>query len=90
MTPFIKACIQANEEVALTIKEYFDPSWFEKTVVGAGGDISSKLDVDRQMLYATISYGISFSGSCHDRLTIPLSLSGVNEIVRFLGDDNQL
>ncbi len=51
MTPFIKACIQANEEIALTIKEYFDPSWFEKTVVGAGGDISSKLDLFAEEIF---------------------------------------
>ena len=45
MTDFIKACIAANEEIALALKEGFDPSWFEKTVVGAGGDVSSKLDL---------------------------------------------
>jgi len=45
MTPFIQACIQANEEIAFAIKEHFDTSWFEKTVVGAGGDVSSKLDL---------------------------------------------
>ena len=45
MTPFLQACIKANEEIALAIKEHFEVSWFEKTVVGAGGDVSSKLDL---------------------------------------------
>ncbi len=45
MTPFIQACIKANEEIALAIKDGFDASLFEKTVVGAGGDVSSKLDL---------------------------------------------
>jgi len=45
MTPFLEACIKANEEIASAFKEGFDPSWFEKTVVGAGGDVSSKLDL---------------------------------------------
>ena len=45
MTPFLKACIKANEEIYSALKDAFDPSWFEKTVVGAGGDISSKLDL---------------------------------------------
>jgi len=45
MTPFIEATIKANEEIALALKDGFDESWFEKTVVGAGGDVSSKLDL---------------------------------------------
>jgi len=45
MTDFIKACIKANEEIALALKDGFEASWFEKTEVGAGGDISSKLDL---------------------------------------------
>ena len=45
MTPFIEACIHANEEISNAIKEGFDFSWFKKTVVGAGGDVSSELDL---------------------------------------------
>jgi len=45
MNDFIKACIRANEEIADSIKDGFDSSWFEKTTIGAGGDISSKLDI---------------------------------------------
>lgn len=44
MTPFINAVIQANEEI-YTALQNFDPVWFEKTEVGAGGDISSRLDL---------------------------------------------
>ncbi len=45
MTPFIKASIKANEEIKETIENSFDNSWFEKTQIGAGGDVSSKLDL---------------------------------------------
>jgi myo-inositol-1(or 4)-monophosphatase len=36
--------IQANEEIFTALQD-FDPVWFEKTEVGAGGDISSRLDL---------------------------------------------
>jgi len=45
MDSFIKVCIKANEEIALAIKDGFDESLFEMTEIGAGGDISSKLDL---------------------------------------------
>ena len=51
MTPFIKACIKANEEIADAIKDGFDASWFEKTEVGAGGDVSSKLDLMAEAIF---------------------------------------
>ena len=51
MTPFIQACINANEEIAETIKDGFDASWFEKTEVGAGGDISAKLDLMAEAIF---------------------------------------
>lgn len=51
MTDFIKACIQANEEIAEAIKDGFDTSWFEKTEVGAGGDVSSKLDLFAEAIF---------------------------------------
>ena len=51
MTPFIKACIKANEEIAHALKEGFDASWFEKTEVGAGGDVSSKLDLMAEAIF---------------------------------------
>ena len=44
MTPFIQAVIQANEEI-YTALQNFDTSWRERTEVGAGGDISSNLDL---------------------------------------------
>ncbi|MEA1880520.1 MAG: inositol monophosphatase family protein [Campylobacterota bacterium] len=51
MTDFIKACIKANEEIAQSIQNGFDASWFEKTVVGAGGDVSSKLDLMAEAIF---------------------------------------
>ena len=51
MTPFIQACINANEEIAEAIKNGFDASWFEKTEVGAGGDVSSKLDLMAEAIF---------------------------------------
>ena len=51
MTDFIKACIKANEEISLALKDGFDASWFEKTTVGAGGDVSSKLDIFAEEIF---------------------------------------
>jgi len=45
MNDFIQACIAANEEIATALKEGFNASWYEKTEVGAGGDVSSRLDL---------------------------------------------
>jgi len=58
MTPFIQACINANEEIAEAIKDGFDSSWFEKTEVGAGGDVSSKLDLMAEAIF--VKYLSSF------------------------------
>ena len=51
MTDFIRACIEANEEIAKAIEDGFDISWFEKTDQGAGGDISSKLDLMAEAIF---------------------------------------
>lgn len=51
MSPFIQACIKANEEISSALKDGFDASWFEKTEVGAGGDISSKLDLFAEEIF---------------------------------------
>jgi len=51
MTDFIQACIKANEEISLALKDGFDASWFEKTEVGAGGDVSSKLDLMAEAIF---------------------------------------
>lgn len=51
MTPFIQACIKANEEIKSAIQDGFDDSWFEKTQVGAGGDVSSKLDLMAEAIF---------------------------------------
>ena len=51
MTDFTKACIRANEEIYTALKDGFDASWFEKTEVGAGGDVSSKLDLMAEAIF---------------------------------------
>ena len=51
MTPFIEACIRANEEISLALKEGFDSTWSEKTKVGAGGDVSSRLDLFAEEIF---------------------------------------
>ena len=51
MTDFLKACIKANEEIAEALKDGFDASWFDKTEVGAGGDVSSKLDLFAEAIF---------------------------------------
>jgi myo-inositol-1(or 4)-monophosphatase len=51
MTDFTKACIKANEEIYSALKDGFDTSWFEKTDVGAGGDISSNLDLMAESIF---------------------------------------
>jgi myo-inositol-1(or 4)-monophosphatase len=58
MTSFIQACIKANEEISSALKEGFDVSWFEKTQVGAGGDVSSKLDLFAEAVF--VKYLSSF------------------------------
>jgi len=56
--PFVKACISANEEIAKAIESGFDASWFEKTEVGAGGDVSSRLDLFAESVF--VKYLSSF------------------------------
>ena len=51
MTAFTKACIQANEELSKALENGFDEAWFEKSDVGAGGDISSGLDLFAEAIF---------------------------------------
>jgi len=51
MNDFTQACIKANEEIYNVLKDGFDTSLFEKTEVGAGGDISSKLDLMAERIF---------------------------------------
>jgi len=51
MNSFIKACIRANEEIASAFEKGFKSSWYEKTEVGAGGDVSSKLDLFAEAVF---------------------------------------
>jgi len=51
MADFINACIKANEEIYQAMENSFDDAWFEKTEVGAGGDVSSKLDLFAETVF---------------------------------------
>lgn len=59
MTPFIQAVIKANEEIYAALLN-FDQEWFDKTEVGAGGDISSKLDLMAEEIFVRYlsSFGV--------------------------------
>jgi len=50
MTPFIQAVVSANEEI-FTALEHFDAAWLEKSEVGAGGDVSSRLDLFAEEIF---------------------------------------
>jgi len=51
LNDFIQACIDANEAIASALKEEFESSWYEKTEVGAGGDVSSRLDLFAEKIF---------------------------------------
>ncbi len=51
MTAFTQACINANEEIAAAMNRGFEASWFEKTEIGAGGDVSSRLDLFAEAVF---------------------------------------
>ncbi len=51
MTDFLEACVKANEEISNALNVGFDAVLFEKTEVGAGGDVSSKLDLFAEAIF---------------------------------------
>jgi len=51
LNDFIQATLRANEEIAMALTDGFDTSWYEKTTVGAGGDISSRLDLFAEAVF---------------------------------------
>ena len=51
MNDFIKATIRANEEIFNILKDGFDKALFDKTTIGAGGDISSRLDILAESIF---------------------------------------
>jgi len=51
LNDFIQACIDANEEIAKALEAGFETSWYEKTKVGAGGDVSSRLDLFAEKIF---------------------------------------
>ncbi|MDD2451917.1 inositol monophosphatase family protein [Sulfurovum sp.] len=50
MTPFIAAVIEVNKEI-FTALQNFDSTWLEKNEVGAGGDVSSNLDLFAEEIF---------------------------------------
>lgn len=52
MTPFTQAVLKANEEIYAALLN-FEATWFEKTEVGAGGDVSSKLDLMAEEIFVS-------------------------------------
>jgi len=51
LNDFIQACITANEEIAKALENGTDSVLFEKTDVGAGGDVSSRLDLFAESVF---------------------------------------
>ncbi len=51
MTHFLSACIQANEEIYLSLAQPYPESFFELGEVGAGGDRSSGLDLLAESIF---------------------------------------
>lgn len=45
MNEFLKATLKANQEIATALNGCHDDEWYEKKEIGAGGDISSGLDL---------------------------------------------
>jgi len=51
LNDFIRACIDANEEIAETFAKGISADLFEKGDLGAGGDVSSKLDLFAESVF---------------------------------------
>ncbi len=51
MNPFVQAAIRANEAISHAIDREFLPHWYEKAQMGAGGDISSRLDLFAEEIF---------------------------------------
>ncbi len=51
MTHFLSACIQANEEIYLSLAQPYPESYFELGIVGAGGDQTTGLDLLAESIF---------------------------------------
>jgi len=51
LNDFIQACIDANEEIAKALENGTEGILFEKTDIGAGGDVSSRLDLFAEAVF---------------------------------------
>jgi len=63
---FLDAVIRVNKELYLTIKNNFKDSWYSEYEVGAGGDISSGIDLYAEKLFveALSKFGAIDSEEC--------------------------
>jgi myo-inositol-1(or 4)-monophosphatase len=48
---FLSAVVRANEEIARKLETVYEAGYFEKSTVGAGGDISSGLDLLAETIF---------------------------------------
>ena len=48
---FLLSCIQANEEIAMKLKDSYEESYYHMSSVGAGGDVSSGLDLWAESIF---------------------------------------
>ncbi len=53
MNSFLRACISANEEIAQTLKDGYPDFSYIKSSVGAGGDVSSGLDLWAEKIFVS-------------------------------------
>lgn len=51
MHPFLLATLKANKEIATALSGTHDSDWYEKKEIGAGGDISSGLDLFAENIF---------------------------------------
>jgi len=51
MTDFIQACIDANQEISKKTRYSLDPKMLERGDIGAGGDVSSGIDIFAEQVF---------------------------------------
>lgn len=51
MNDFLRATLKANQEIAKALSSKHDKDWYEKKEIGAGGDISSGLDLFAESIF---------------------------------------
>lgn len=51
MNDFLRATLKANQDIATALSRRHDKDWYEKKEIGAGGDISSGLDLFAESIF---------------------------------------